>query len=161
MVKLYLAVVSFFLFLAEFQYYACTKVFPSGSVEDRHIVGDISYAPTTEKEEFKVSVTYLSHIDILKMIKKDYWAIDIDSISVGDYTATYEKKIAAMVDTGIYETNELGITILINTFMQGLRLYSYQGKSSAMYSMGSKGFVETFQANISFLVILQIYPIFR
>ncbi|KAG2194375.1 hypothetical protein INT46_011093 [Mucor plumbeus] len=58
-------------------------VFPSGSVEDRHIVGDISYAPTTEKEEFK-----------------DYWAIDIDSISVGDYTATYEKKIAAMVDTG-------------------------------------------------------------
>ncbi|KAI8638395.1 aspartic peptidase domain-containing protein [Parasitella parasitica] len=54
-----------------------------GGVQERHIVGNVSYVSTTTQEEFK-----------------DYWAVDIDAISVGNYTKMYEKKIAGMVDTG-------------------------------------------------------------
>ncbi|CEP07520.1 hypothetical protein [Parasitella parasitica] len=44
-----------------------------GGVQDRHIVGNVSYVSTTTQNEFKV---------------------------IGNYTKTYEQKIAGMVDTG-------------------------------------------------------------
>ncbi|CAO3641110.1 unnamed protein product [Mucor hiemalis] len=54
-----------------------------GGVEDRHITSNVTYVPITSNSDFR-----------------DYWAVDIQSISVGDYTKTYKKGISAMVDTG-------------------------------------------------------------
>ncbi|RCI02596.1 hypothetical protein CU098_006375 [Rhizopus stolonifer] len=55
-----------------------------GGVEERHIASNVSYVPITQKNAFA-----------------SYWAVDVDSISVGsNFTKTYEPKIAALVDTG-------------------------------------------------------------
>ncbi|KAL9544370.1 hypothetical protein MBANPS3_007664 [Mucor bainieri] len=54
-----------------------------GGVKESHIVSNVSYVPTTKQSNFK-----------------DYWAVDIDAITVGDYTKTYDRKVVGMVDTG-------------------------------------------------------------
>ncbi|CAO0792078.1 unnamed protein product [Mucor circinelloides] len=59
-----------------------------GGVKESHIIGNVNYVSTTKQTNFKVDVI------------TDYWAVDIDAISVGDYTKTYDKKVVGMVDTG-------------------------------------------------------------
>ncbi|KAI9364606.1 aspartic peptidase domain-containing protein [Pilaira anomala] len=54
-----------------------------GGVRARHIASDVRFIPTTKKPDFV-----------------NYWAIDIQSITVGNYSKKYDTGIAAMVDTG-------------------------------------------------------------
>ncbi|KAG1442628.1 hypothetical protein G6F56_010988 [Rhizopus delemar] len=54
-----------------------------GGVQDRHVQGKVKYAPLTSKKDYT-----------------DYWAVDIQSIQVGDKEKVYKNPISAMVDTG-------------------------------------------------------------